>query len=426
MMGSVALLRQAMYDADWYKKAGSKEQANMSLDALNRTSSLPAIFDANDKMGVLRADKIGDEFGVQYIVRTAGDDYQRLEEVKATGAPLIIPLNFPAPYLVEDAWDADNVSLAEMKHWEMAPLNAGRVANANIPFALTTADLKNKADFWANLRKAIENGLSEQKALEALTTVPAKLIKADDLLGTLQKGRLANFIITSGNLFSPDNVIYENWMQGKQYIVTNKDAADLRGTWNLTVANQSNLKLNITGKTPAKPEFQLMVDTVKTTPKVTVSDDFISIQVQLDRRKGTSRLTGYRTGNTIKGDGETPDGKVISWSMTRTGDAPVSTSAVSTSAAPVQRVRLVGNEHDGYVQHTAVGTLLYPFVGMGNAQKPKPETMLIRNATVWTNEKEGVLTNADVLVTGGKIAKVGKNSDGALPMGKWWMERVNS
>jgi imidazolonepropionase-like amidohydrolase len=408
MMGSVALLRQAMYDADWYKKSGSKEQANRSLDALSRTSSLPAIFDANDKMGVLRADKIGDEFGIQYIIRTTGDDYQRLEEVKATGAPLILPLNFPAPYAVEDAWDADNVSLAEMKHWEMAPLNAGRVANADILFALTTADLKNKADFWPNLRKAIENGLSEQKALEALTTVPAKLIKADDLLGTLQKGRLANFIITSGNLFSPDNVIYENWMQGKQYIVANKDAADLRGTWNLTVGDRSNLKLTITGKTPGKPEFQLMVDTVKTTPKVTVSDDFISMQVQLDRRKGTSRLTGYRTGNTIKGDGETPDGKVVTWSMTRTGDAPSSTSAVSTGAVSTSATSTTGAVAAA-TSTTAVGTLLYPFVGMGNAQKPKPETMLIRNATVWTNEKEGVLANTDVLVSGGKITKVGKS-----------------
>ena len=407
MMGSVALLRQAMYDADWYKKSGSKEQANMSLDALTRISSLPAIFDANDKMGIIRADKIGDEFGVQYIVRTTGDEYQRLDEVKATGAPLIVPLNFPAPYLVEDAWDADNVSLAEMKHWEMAPLNAGRVANANILFALTTADLKNKADFWPNLRKAIENGLPEQKALEALTTVPAKLIKVDDLLGTLQKGKLANFIITSGNLFSPDNVIYENWMQGKQYIVANKDAADLRGTWNLTVGNRSNLKLIVTGKTPAKPEFQLMVDTVKTTPKVSVSDDFISMQIQPDRRKGTSRLTGYRIGNTVKGDGETPDGKVVAWSMTRTGDAPTSTPAVSTSATGTTGA-IASATSTTAVSSTAVGSLLYPFVGMGNAEKPKPETMLIRNATVWTNEKEGVLTNADVLVSGGKITKVGK------------------
>lgn len=398
MMGSVALLRQAMYDADWYKRSGAKEQANTSLNALTRTQSLPAIFDAGDKLGILRADKIGDEFGVQYIMRSSGDEYQRIDEVKATGASLIVPLNFPQPYDVEDAWDAENVSLAELKHWEMAPMNAGRLAGANIPFALTTSGLKNKADFWANLRKAIENGLTEQKALEALTTAPARLMRADDQVGTLQKGRVANFIITSGNLFGADNVIYENWIRGKQYIVNQKDAADLRGTWNLTVGERTSLKLNITGKSADKPEYQVMADTVKITPKVAVSGDLVSIQVQLDKKQPgqTTRLTGYRTSPTnLRGDGQTPDGKPVTWSATRTGDAPTSTTAASTSAV---------------VSLPASATaLLYPFVGLGNARKPVPQTMMIRNATVWTNEKDGILVNADVFITGGKISKVGKN-----------------
>lgn len=407
MMGSVALLRQAMYDADWYKRVGNKEQANTSLDALNRIQSLPAIFDAGDKLGILRADKVGDEFGIQYVLRGSGDEYQLIDEVRATGASLIVPLNFPQPYDVEDAWDADNVSMAELKHWEMAPMNAGRLAGANIPFALTTAGLKNKADFWANLRKAIENGLTEQRALEALTTAPARLMRADDQVGTLQKGRVANFIITSGNLFGADNVIYENWIRGKQYIVNQKDAADLRGRWRLVIGEGTPLTLNITGKSADKPEYQVVADTTKITPKVAVSGDLVSIQVQLDKKQaGTTRLTGYRTGPTnLRGEGETPDGKRVTWSAARAVDTPASTSAVSTTATSSTAASA-----------TAVASLpasatavLYPFVGMGNARKPTPQTMMIRNATIWTNEKDGILTNADVFITGGKIAKIGKN-----------------
>lgn len=396
MMGSVALLRQALYDADWYKRGGNKEQSNLSLEALNRNQSLPAIFEGNDKLGVLRADKVGDEFGVQYIIKGGGDEYQRLDEIKATGASLIIPINFPQPYDVEDAWDADNVALSELKHWEMAPMNAGRLAGANVPFALTTAGLRNKADFWANLRKAIENGLSEQKALEALTTTPAKLMKADDMVGSLQKGRVASFIITSGNLFGADNVIYENWIRGKQYIVNQKDLVDLRGSWQLTIGNQSNVKLIITGKSADKPEYQIVIDTTKITPKVAVSGEIISIQTQLSRRpgSGTTRLTGYFTSPTsVKGEGETPDGKQITWSATKSGDAPQSTTAVTAARS---------------TSATSSTAVVYPFVGMGNAQKPKSENVLIKNATVWTNEKEGVLTGTDVLVQDGKIAKVGK------------------
>jgi imidazolonepropionase-like amidohydrolase len=412
MMGAVALIRQALYDADWYKRGGSNQQENLSLAALNRNQNLPVIFDVTDKLGVLRADKIGDEFNRQYIIRSGGDDYQRIEEIKATGATLIVPVNFPQPYDVEDPWDADNVSVAELKHWEMAPMNAGKLAVANIPFAITTAGLRNKTEFWANLRKAIENGLTEEQALAALTTVPARLINAGDLVGTLKKGSLANFIITSGNLFSPDNVIYENWIRGKQYIVGQQVVQDPRGVWNLTVGNQPPMKLTINGKSAEKPEFQLMADTTKLSPKVAVNGDFVTIQVQLDKKKpGTTRLTGYRTGNTIKGDGETPDGKLVSWTATRSGDAPAPVSTTATSSMATSATATQGQL--ATTLPASATAVVYPFVGMGNAKKPQAETMLIRNATVWTNEKDGprgngILQNADVLVSNGKIAQVGK------------------
>ncbi|GAA4397684.1 amidohydrolase family protein [Nibrella viscosa] len=396
-MGSVALLRQAFYDADWYKRGGYKEQANLSLDALSKQKTLPQIFEAPDKFGILRADKIGDEFGIQFIIKGSGDEYQRLDEVRATGASLILPLVFPQAYDVEDAWDADNVSLAELKHWEMAPANAGMLAKANVPFALTSAGLRNKAEFWTNLRKAIEYGLPETKALEALTTAPARLIKADDLLGTLQKGKLANFIITSGNLFSADNIIYENWIRGNRHIVNDKNVADLRGTYGLTIGDQKNLKLLITGKSPEKPEYQITVnDTMKLTPKIAVSNDLLSIQVQLDKKPGTgtTRLTGYReTGTLLKGDGTLPDGTPVKWTATLSQPYQPAVAKADTSK-PAQ---------------PEIGKILYPFVGMGNPEKPKAETLLIRNATVWTNEKDGILGSTDVLVQNGKIAQVGKN-----------------
>ena len=415
MMGSVALLRQAMYDADWYKRAGSREQANISLDALNRLQTLPAFFEAGDKLGILRADKLGDEFNTQFIIRGGGDEYQRIDEIKATGASLIVPVNYPQAFEVEDAWDADNVALSELKHWEMAPLNAGMLAKAGIPFALTSAGLRNRADFMANVRKAIENGLTEQQALEALTTTPARLMKAEDMVGSLQVGKMANFLITSGSLFAADNVIYENWIRGNQYVVMNRNQPDLRGTYALTITGQSNLKFIISGANPEKPEYQVTIsDTTKLTPKVAIDNNVLSMQVALDKRKPAelTRLTGYREGSNFKGDGELSTGKLVNWTATRTGNAPVSTSATSASGTSSSATSAsAGSTSVASTSAVAAvnATLLYPFVGMGNAKKPQPETMLIKNATVWTNEADGVLQNADVIVSGGKIQQVGKN-----------------
>ncbi len=117
MMGCIALLRQTYLDADWFKKGGNKKEANLSLDAFNRLTGLPAVFEVTSRLNLLRADKIGDEFGVQYIIKTGGDEYALLNEVKATNASLIVPLNFPQPYDVQDPMVATVIPLEDMKHW---------------------------------------------------------------------------------------------------------------------------------------------------------------------------------------------------------------------------------------------------------------------------------------------------------------------
>ncbi len=52
--------------------------------------------------------------------------------------------------------------------------------------------------------------------------------------------------------------------------------------------------------------------------------------------------------------------------------------------------------------------MIYPFVAYGWTEQPVQETILFKNATVWTLEGDGKLEGADVLVKAGKIASVGK------------------
>jgi hypothetical protein len=89
MMGSISLLRQTYLDAKWYKNNADKEGVNLTLSAWNNSQNLPQIFEANDKWNALRADRIGDEFGVQYVIKTNGNEYQRIQEIAATKAGII-------------------------------------------------------------------------------------------------------------------------------------------------------------------------------------------------------------------------------------------------------------------------------------------------------------------------------------------------
>jgi imidazolonepropionase-like amidohydrolase len=391
-MGVVALLRQNYYDAEWYAKGGKNTEMNLSLEAFNQLKGLPAFFETNDKFSLLRADRIGDEFGIQYIIRGGGDEYQRIEEVKATKATLILPLRFPEAYDVSDPWDTDLISMAQLKHWELAPKNTAEVNKAGIPFALTTSNLKSKADFWKNLRLAIDYGLPKTKALEALTTIPAQLIKAEGQVGRIKAGLLANFLITSTDLFSTDNIIYENWIQGKKFIINQLNAKDLRGTYSLSVGQQPAGKLEITG-TPEKPDYKITVsDSIKITPKVVLANDLLTITYQPDKKSaGTIRLTGWTVPNGLAGEGILPAGNVVPWAA--------DISSAFKAAVAKDTLAKVPRE---------TGSVLYPFTGLGNEQLPKAETIMVRNATVWTNEKEGILQNADVIVQNGKITKVGK------------------
>jgi imidazolonepropionase-like amidohydrolase/ribosomal protein S16 len=398
-MGVVALLRQTYIDADWYKKTNGKSEFNISLDAFNNNQSIPQVFDGGDKFGVLRANKIAKEFGIQYIIKGSGDEYQRLDEIKATGVNLIIPVNYPVTPDVEDPNDERVVTLAEMKHWEMASSNASILSKAGINFALTSSNLKSKGDFMANLRKAIEMGLTEKAALSALTSTPAAMMKVDNMVGSLKSGMLANFLITSDNIFKDGNIIYENWVKGKRYVISDMNLKDLRGNYDLTVGDNSKLKLNITGKAD-KPEYQIVVtDSVKVTPKVTRTGDMLTMLFKLDPKKdkGDLRISAYYDGKNIKGDGVDAMGKSVAL-MATFKEAMKETPAKPDTAKKVA---------------VEIGKITYPFGSYGSETKPQAETMLVKNATIWTNEAQGIVPNMDVLIQNGKIAQVGKSLSSA-------------
>ncbi|MGN8070404.1 amidohydrolase family protein [Mucilaginibacter sp. 22184] len=400
LMGSIALLRQTYYDAQWYKT--QKAEYNISLDEFNRTQNLPQIFEVTDPQSILRADKIAKEFGRHYIYKTDGLEYRRIAAIKATGSEFIIPVNFPEPYDVEDPIDARTVKYEQLKNWELAPTNPGVLEKAGVKFAITSYGLTNARDFWTNIRTAINSGLSEKQALNSLTTIPAEILGVSGKVGTLTKGKLASFIITSGELFKPDNIIYENWTEGRQYVVSKMNIADLRGNYQVNGTGFANTTLTISG-TPGVYEASVKragTDSTRTRGTITRTGDRVSIYFDYKKSpEGIIRLSGYIASAspvTLKGDAIFPDGSLSKWTATFTGAASASRSSQDTPKP-----------------NASVGPVIYPFTAFGNTEIPKAETVLLKNGTVWTNEKDGILKNTDVLLENGKIKAIGKNLSAA-------------
>ena len=396
LMGAIALLRQTSYDAQWYLNGGYKKEYNISLDAWNKSQNLPQIFDAGDKQDELRADKIGDEFNVMYIIKGIGDEYKRINEIKDMNDALIIALNFPDAYDVSDPYDALSIPLNSMKHWELAPTNPSAIEKAQIPFALTASDLKEKNNFWKNLRKAIEYGLTEEAALKALTQTPAELLHVSDVVGSLKKGMIANFIITSKNIFDKDNLIHENWVKGVRYKINDYDLKDIRGIYSIRVGIVPPMKLRVTGDL-VSPEMKLMEDSSRISVSYNRQGMLLSLQFELKKKtyEGIYRLGGYVNDdnpNDWKGNAQLPGGEWVKW-------------FVRLDSSYVQEAKKDTTKKDGL----KLGYVTYPFNSYGWTEMPKAKTVVIKNATVWTNEAEGILQQSDVLIEDGKIKQVGKN-----------------
>lgn len=417
MMGTIALLRQTYLDAQWYKGKPAQEGVNLTLQSWLDNQSLPQIFEANDKWNDLRADRIGDEFGVQYIIKAGQNEYQRIKEMKGTNASFILPLNFPQAQDVEDPNDARFVSLNDMKHWELAPTNIAAFEKAGINFCLTTSDLRGVNQFWPSLRKAMEYGLSEAKALEALTKVPATLLGVYDKVGSLETGKVANFLITNGPIFDEKTVIIDNWVQGIKYEVKD-DVSAFAGTYNLVVntpGGRENYTLDVKSASSAT---LFAKDTLNARLSFDGKQVKLSYAPQTRRQRpeggggggarpggpggaGASqalpatatRLSGLSNGTEWNGIGTDSSGNSLTWTAVRIKAA----EARQDSARKKEKPQL--------------GAVTYPFEPFGweESQQPRQETILIRNATVWTNEKDGVLKETDVLIKNGKIAAVGKN-----------------
>lgn len=408
LMGIIAFIRQTWLDTDWYRKAWdsfsknpnqTRPETNTSLAALQDAvqGRQPVVMEANDDLSFFRAARIGKEFSLNLWVRGSGEEYRRLDAVKAAKVPVIVPVNFPETPSVETPEEALNVSLEDMRHWDAAPENAGRLEKAGVPIALTAAQLKDAGTFLAQVRKAVERGLSPDGALTALTVNPAKWMGADNQYGTLERGKTANILITDGDLFNKKTKIREVWIDGKQYEVKAPPSTDVRGVWDLKISadpDQAGM-LTIKGETE-KPTGtiqwrgkELKIDSI------TFSAGRLGFTTVTDSIgwPGTMTMSGTASEKEIFGVGNRPDGVAFSWRANRK-EPP---KAEPDTSKP-KKVEMASFSE------------VYPPGEFGRAKQPdQPQNVLVRNATVWTQSKQGKLENADMLVSRGKIMQVGKN-----------------
>ena len=396
LMGSIALLHQTYLDAEWYEQ-GSKIEYNRSLESWNELQDLPQFFEVSNKIDILRAWEIADEFEIDYIFFGAGDEYQRVDEIAETGFALVLPLDFPDAYDVSNPYAAEMVSLQKMKHWEMAPANARILAEEDIFFAFTSRFIDKKTNMLANIKKAVAHGLSQEDALAALTINPAEMIGVSADLGTLENGKIANFLICSGNLFE-DGEIYSNWIQGKEYIINRKNNFDARGKY--LINKKDTLIIN---GSLAKHKAKIIQDSTTIKVKLTQEEQHFTLEYETE---GVYRISATYTNGALNGKLNLPNGEWTEWS------ASFLSKEENTESKSENNTEVIGD-------------VWFPNIAFGWTEKPSQDNLIFKNATVWTNEQAGILT-ADVAISNGKILAVGQDLISTDIFGKETFQEVDA
>lgn len=426
-MGAFALSRQAFLDAQWYEKAHKASsldpsielpETNVSLEALVPAvnAEMPVMIDTSNELFVLRANRFAREFGLRLLIRGSGNEYRRLDEIAALGRPIILPLKFPKAPDVSDPTAALDVSLETLMHWDHAPENAGRLAKAGVKLAFTADGLDGPDELIEHLRIAIKRGLSPKTALRAITVTPAELYKVDDQVGTLEKGKLANFVIMDKPLFENKSKVLETWVIGKRHQFKRKPIREVAGDWTLQseVELINGKKLAIKGSKSQSAAFELEASDPETPDKKTT--------VKISKLNMTgARMSGMFNGkelgiegvhrfsllfvdeDTAQGQLVQANGSVTQLAATKTGDAKKEDEKKEKEKASS------GHPHDSKMASFPVN---YPLGAYGRTKPPKAETKtLITNVTAWTNTDKGIVKDAAVLISDGMIVGVYSNDD---------------
>ncbi len=412
LMGCIALIRQAFYDAQWqakmetaYRKRPDKierptlDAALSSMQALASGGQI-ALFQAWDELDYQRIAGIADEFSIEYAILGNGFEYRRSGILEDMGATFILPLSFPKTPRVERVDAALDFSLEQLQHWDFAPSNPAFLESKGIEFCLTSHFLPDPGkDFWKSLRTAIKRGLSEETALASLTTNPARLYGLEDRLGALEPGKIANIIVADSDLFSDEKAKIESmWIDGDPIEKKAARQLDLEGEWTFEWDGAPGFPKGTIEGSPSK--WTLVVGETKIPLAVSemealalVDQNILSIE-----EEGLARLQASVIDDRLQGSGQLANGTPFSWRGER--------AATSIEESGETEGAEKANKPDSIPE---LEFARYPAGAFGVAERATPETLLIRNATVWTAGSEGTLQNADVLIKQGRIAKIGSN-----------------
>ena len=249
IMGVLAYLHQVWLDTEWSTKAQAtyeKNPRNVARPRYDRTEAALAdaledhalvLIPANNSVQLRRALELVDRWHDNGVIYGGQMAYEVASEIATKKLPVLVNLKWPEAD--KDADPEDKPSLRTLQFRDRAPSSPAALAKAGVKFAFYSGGITLPKDTLKAAKKSIDAGLAPDAALRALTLSPAEIFGVADRLGSLENGKIANLVVTDGDLFEEKTKIKMVFVDGHRFEVREPEKpkeppkGDLSGKWNL-------------------------------------------------------------------------------------------------------------------------------------------------------------------------------------------------
>lgn len=214
-------IRKTLRDAEAYGRSQDAYARDKSLPRPDQNVVLaplvpyvrgeqPVIFRAEREAEIRGAIRFAEEMKLKAIILGGNDAWKVADLLKEQNIPVILTGIFSLPSREDDTYDALYEQPAKLQQ-------------AGVRFCISTGDagaeVRNLAQYAG---MAAAYGLSKADALKAVTLYPAQVLNVADRLGSIEPGKMANLVVTEGDLLEIRSRIRYLFIDGRRVVLSSR------------------------------------------------------------------------------------------------------------------------------------------------------------------------------------------------------------
>jgi imidazolonepropionase-like amidohydrolase len=244
LMGVISYVRQTYMDAAYYKlskEVYANDPRGMKRPEYNRAlegvlESKRILLPAERLVEMDRMLRFAAELKQPVILYGLHEGYRAADLLKKNDAVVLVSLKWPEKPRDTDPDDEDSLRVLEER--KKAPSTPAVLQKAGVKFAFYTDGVEAPRDLQRAVKAAIDQGLSREEAVRAFTLSPAEIYGVADRLGSIEKGKIANLLVTRGELFDERTKVEMVFVDGVKHVPAPEPAG--RGTATETAGDRGN------------------------------------------------------------------------------------------------------------------------------------------------------------------------------------------